>query len=186
MKFYQRLLLGWFLNKNNLAPSTFYCTYLRVFKQIFVFFCPKWRLWSVFLKTVFFKSAGSISQTIFIQSTWNFAHFFFINLSSTIRKFFWYHKNCLIYDQFLTIILLWKIRTSTLNLHKFFNIQYFYNLIGILSDWFIMKKEIFLKHEWLQLCCQPRSTLNSEALQPSSCNSHYLEKKIAYKFCFLT
>ena len=31
-----------------------------------------------------FKSAGSISQTIFIQTTWNFAHFFTVRLSSKI------------------------------------------------------------------------------------------------------
>ena len=36
----------------------------------------------------FFKSAGSISQTIFIQSIWNFAQFFIIKLSSKIPKDF--------------------------------------------------------------------------------------------------
>ena len=33
----------------------------------------------VFFESMFFKSAGSISETIFIQSTRNFAHFFLLD-----------------------------------------------------------------------------------------------------------
>ena len=97
---------------------------------------------------MFFKSPGRVSQTIFIQSTWNFAYFFVIRLSSKIRKGFlisWKLSNLWpVFDNFFS----WKIRTSTLNLQKFINIQYFQNLIRILLDISIIKK-IFV---WKNYC----------------------------------
>ena len=59
-----------------------------------------------FFKTVFFKSAGSISQTIFIQSTWNFAQFFVIRLSSEILTSLLTSLNYPTYSQFMTIFFL--------------------------------------------------------------------------------
>ena len=127
---------------------------------------------------MFFKSAGSISQNIFIQSTLNFAHFV-IRLSSKIRTGFFIVKIVRLMVNFFCEK--YKLRLYTL--HKFISIQYFENLMRILLDLFIRNKKFFLQHLFL-FYCQPQSTSSSEALQPSFKKKNYKEFFFIYfKIC---
>ena len=60
--------------KLNLTKG-FYFTYLKVYKKVGIFF-SNGGYDGFFFESMFFNSAGSIRETIFIQSTRNFAPFF--------------------------------------------------------------------------------------------------------------
>ena len=99
---------------------------------------------------MFFKSAGSISETIFIQSTRNFAHFFLS--SSKIRTGFLISEKLSdlwpVFDDFVVKNTNFDFKFTEMYQY----IQYFENLIRILLDLVIINKIkifVFLQQELL-------------------------------------
>ena len=107
-----------------------------------------------FLKSMFFKSAGSISEIIFIQST-QILHTFFIRLSSKIRSgFLISEKLSDLWPVFDDVVV--KNTNFDFKLTQMYQyIQYFKNLIRILLDLFIINKikifVFFLQQELLHV-----------------------------------
>ena len=112
---------------NKIWPKAFILGYTNFFGNVFFKMVT---MTVFFLQSMFFKSAGSISETIFIQSTQNFAHFLLLNYQVKYVRVFGYRKNWRLMTSFWRLYCE-KKRTWTLNLPKCINI------FNILKIWYV-------------------------------------------------
>ena len=119
-----------------------------------------------FSKPLFFKSADTISETIFIQSTWNFAHFFVIKLFNKIRTDFLIFLRWLFNRSHFSTVFF--VKNTNCELAQIYEYSIFLESYSYLIRFIHYKQVFFSQQELIQLCFQPRSISSSEALQPSS------------------